>query len=370
MPKKVTKDQVDRIVYLRDKMNWPWYRISEDVGLSEKTCQKHYRLRKAEEEERPRGEGELHAEAFHLFDRGGRAGDAVRELKIPVEKAEELYTKYLETGKQDRDLGETGQSLSEEYKIFKKRGVLRRRCQKLLGMLHCQFEEPLTDKRDLVKERISFLQEKVEGAGELNDLKKLEELLELEKEEIKALLDRDRKLYEKRREGEREAKKKWIIQRRMNRGMSKEEAEKSLQRQSQHFERGLEGVYNYERQMERNEKRREECLKYMSEKDYYRLSVLFLSANPSAEYLIRFYRQERDIITRYGEEGWWELNHFYLIQRDNLRKEKPDLEKAFSTHLWRKGLAPCSYCNKLISTIGAPQRIRCPRCGGQLIRKA
>ncbi|MFQ6076840.1 MAG: hypothetical protein ACE5Z5_12045 [Candidatus Bathyarchaeia archaeon] len=366
MPVKVTKEQVDRIVYLRDEEKWPWKRISGNLGLDEKTCRKHYALRKAERGP-PRGEGALQAEAFKLFDQGGRPDDAVRQLQIPLEDAKQLYEEYLEMKEQEEGRGEE-LPVSEEYEAFKRRESLAHMCDELLDMLDVQFEDTLTGEGDLMRKSITFLKERLQGVMNLGEIEKLRELLKSERRKIKALLKRDNELYEKRREREKERKKEWVIRSWMDQGMSEEEARKHLEEMIDLHEDGSEGVYRLEKEMERCEAVRNECLRYMSLRDYNRLSLLFLESIPPADYLIRFWRQEQDIVARYGEAGWKELNLLYQTHRDTLVKERPELRKAFTRYLWRRGLQPCPYCNLLINVVGAPQQFRCPRCGGPLVR--
>ena len=370
MPKKVTKEQIDRIVHLRDVERLPWERISEDelVRLDAKTCKRHYNLRKAEEKG-PRGEGEIHAKAFRIFDRGGKPGDAVREMEITIEKAEDLYAKYLDMGKKEKDEAEP--SIPEQFEMFKKRGNLTHVCEEILGNLDYPFEPSLVGEKNLIKERISFLREKVEVVRDLEALGKLGELLESEKKEIKALMDRDKELYGKRMKRERAAKMEWIVQRLMGRGVceSEEEAKEYVEEHMKLMGKGVKGIYNLEKRAERSEKIRKECLKYMSPKDYNRLGMLFLRFMPSAEYLINFWRQEQEILARYGKAGWSELGIFYEMHRDTLAEKKPNLQKEFLDHLWKRGLQPCGNCDFIIDIIGAPRQFRCGRCGVLLTRQ-
>ncbi len=354
----------------------PWERISEDelVYLDPKICKKYYDLRK-EEEKGPRGEGELYAEAFRLFDQGRKPADAVRELEVTSEKAKELYTEYLDMREEkdgkESEHREKKPSISEEFEIFKKRGNLTHTYEEVLGNLNYPFEPSLVGERDLIKKRIMFLREKLAGVMEFEVLEKLEELLESERKEIEALMDRDQKLCLKRLEKERAAKLKWIIQRLVGRGIceGEEEAKKYVKKHMKLMGKGVEGIYEIEKRQEMSERTRQECLKYMPPQDYRRLSMLFIRSLPSAEYLLSFWRQEQEIVARYGKQGWEELDIFYEIHRDTLAEKKPNLGIEFRNHLWKRGLQPCPYCEFLINTIGAPYQFRCRRCGTLLTRQ-
>lgn len=277
-----------------------------------------------------------------------------------MEEAKELHHEYLEMKRR----GEEELPVSERFEVFKRRGSLTHQCENLLDTLDTPFEEPLADEVELMRGRISFLKEKVEGERSLEGLERLRSLVESEEREVRALLDKNRELFEERRKRETEEKRKWIIRRRMDRlGVSEEEARRSLQEREALFEDGLEGIYKIEREMERSEKVRNECLRYMGAADYNRLSMLFLESLPNAEYLINFWREERDILARYGEVGWRELVRFYGTHRDSLVSERPPLKKAFLTHLSKIGLQACPYCNLLMSMVGLPPQFQCPRCG-------
>jgi hypothetical protein len=150
MPKKVTKKQVERIVFLRDSKEYTWNKIGEEIGLSSKTCKQHYVILKDRQD--TRWEGKTHSEAFKIFSEGGGVFDGVQKLQLTIEEAELLYRKYIEhSKKQNEPTLDNRSSIFTEYEVMKKQGELQQNCEeKQFFIKECLGDIP-QGKKDLIE---------------------------------------------------------------------------------------------------------------------------------------------------------------------------------------------------------------------------
>jgi len=269
--------------------------------------------------------GKLTKEVIDEIKRLAKEGYTKKEISEKIGVNRKTVAKYIEEDEVLK-VGEA-KKIDEEFEVFKMQGRLIRTCKELLnGIETIDLEDDLIRERDLIGERLRFLREKAENATDLGSLRKIRELLDLEEKEIEALIERDSELRRRKKELEREAKRRWVFQRLMEDGMTEEEIEKYIEGQD------LEYVYDFEKESERIDRTREECLKHMSLEDYNRLSMLFTRSFPNAKYLINFWKQEKEIIAEYGPR---ELEIFYETHQDLIAK-KPNLKAEFERYIKKK----------------------------------
>jgi len=268
----------------------------------------------------------LYEEGYSFVEIGEKYGRSSKTVSRHVKE----YLQKRPAAEEGKGLRKEGK-IDKEFMVFKMQKRLIRAGNELLKIIETiDLEYDLMSEMDFIREKLDFLIGKAENATDLETLSRIEELLYSELKEILALTERDSKLRRWKKEQEREAKRRWIIQRLKEEGWTEEEIEKHIE------EQGLEHVYNMEKEAERDEKTMNECLKYMSPEDYIRLRMLFAQSldPPSARYLINFWKQEKDIIAEYGAR---ELKIFYETHRD-LIAEKPNLKTEFERYI--KGKYP------------------------------
>lgn len=245
MPKKVTKEQVDRIVFLRDSKGLIWDKIAKEIGFSPKTCKVHYTKHK--ESEGTRSEGKIHAEAFKIFSEGGSVFDVVQRLQITIEEAEQLNRKYIEHSKlQSESTVNNVSSVFTEYEVMRKRGELKQECEGKLFFIKELLGDIPKEKKGLSEQRIRFINQRISDANSISELNDLEKILKKEEKELWALDAEQSRIIKRKQQRIRAEKIALIVYCRMQRGMSREEAEKSW-RKSLPVYNSFEQLYNIEK---------------------------------------------------------------------------------------------------------------------------
>lgn len=107
MGKRISQETKDKIVYYKDNENRSWVDIAKEFNLSPDGVRRIYQreTEKTKEVEESQIEepqikhserGTIAGKAFSIFDNGGSAIAAVKELSIEPELAEEFYKKWDE----------------------------------------------------------------------------------------------------------------------------------------------------------------------------------------------------------------------------------------------------------------------------------
>ncbi|MCW4051103.1 MAG: hypothetical protein NWE89_15375 [Candidatus Bathyarchaeota archaeon] len=238
---KLSKKQKDRIIQL-DAEGYTHKEIAETTGHDPKTVSKVLR-----EENKLTLKTEVYSTAFQIFEKGGNAIDAVKDLNIQPAVARSLFEEYLSL-RPSVDV-DTSNSMSVEFEVFSRKRWLTDQCEMLLGVLDCFVVELVTERKRL-EDRVAFLQSRIGGLDSTRDLAEVEALLVSLESELKRLLDDEHRVHEKkkvdeemRRQREKEKRFEWMVGRVMSKGYSKRGAEKFVQERAVSLKGGLQGVY-------------------------------------------------------------------------------------------------------------------------------